>query len=586
MRVAGALVLATLLVARAVAAGDPAGGGLRLEILEPEDGLVLTGTSAEVRVKGRASLQDVSAQLDLVLVVDGSMSLAESDPYELRLKSAEEFVYSFPPGPGIRTGVVGFDRTAELVVAPTSNRKAVVDGLRSLGRRGFTDIGEGIRAGLDALAQHGRPGAARAMIVFTDGRGGETKTRRAAEEARARGTAIHSVLLGSDERGHALLREISAETGGTSTRVESPEDPSAVFAGLVTARLRDVTLRVGEGPAVTASLDAGIFQAPIDLAIGVNHIVATVSSDEGRSLSDDVTVVLRPPGCAELEVDASPEVALALGPRSVALVLDSSGSMWGPMDGRTKMQIARKTLLEIVSRTPAQVELSLRAYGHQHPREARNCEDTRLLVPRARGNRRELVEAISRIEPRGQTPIGYTLRQVAKDLAGGEGERAVVLLTDGIESCAGDAAEEARALRSELGAPVHVIGFGLPSDTDADATGLRSIAEASGGLFVRADDGGELVRALSRTVGTTYRVLHAGRPVARGVMGSGEPVRLQPGDYLVQLETSPSISASVAVESGSKHHLSFALDSGKVVGSARREASGGSSTCPLQTTHE
>ena len=72
------------------------------------------------------------------------------------------------------------------------------------------------------------------------------------------------------------------------------------------------------------------------------------------------------------------------------------------------------------------------------------------------GSRAAIRDAIAGLKPRGQTPLAYALEQVRGDLAGVRGERAVVLVTDGIESCGGDPAAAARALRAE-GVPVHVI---------------------------------------------------------------------------------------------------------------------------------
>ena len=74
---------------------------------------------------------------------------------------------------------------------------------------------------------------------------------------------------------------------------------------------------------------------------------------------------------------------------------------------------------------------------------------------------------------------------------------AVVLVTDGIESCGGDPAASAGALQGEGRFPVHVIGFGLSGAENADLDSLRAIADASGGRFITAGNARELRDALA-----------------------------------------------------------------------------------------
>jgi hypothetical protein len=151
--------------------------------------------------------------------------------------------------------------------------------------------------------------------------------------------------------------------------------------------------------------------------------------------------------------------------------------------------------------------------------------------------------------PRGQTPLGYSLERVAEDFGGFQGERAVVLVTDGIESCGGDPVAAARALRAEQGIAVHVIGFGLGGEGDEHEESLRAIAEASGGRYVTARNAEELREALSVTVGTAFDVWQAGAPVASGALGSDEVISLPAGDYVVRLDATPAHEVAVTIAS-------------------------------------
>ena len=64
------------------------------------------------------------------------------------------------------------------------------------------------------------------------------------------------------------------------------------------------------------------------------------------------------------------------------IILDASGSMWGQIDGKPKLEIARESLRTVLQSMPADLELGFMAYGH---REKGNCDDIELIVPPAAG---------------------------------------------------------------------------------------------------------------------------------------------------------------------------------------------------------
>jgi hypothetical protein len=234
------------------------------------------------------------------------------------------------------------------------------------------------------------------------------------------------------------------------------------------------------------------------------------------------------------------------------------------------MSVAKEILGDALGWLPEDLVVALRVYGHQHAKEQRNCRDSELLVPLAAGNRERIRDAIESFRPRGQTPLAYSLEQVAHDLRGVRGERAVILVTDGLESCGGDPAAAARALQREGPVPVHVIGFGLGSAGDADPASLRAIADASGGKYIAARSAEELREALSATVGTAYRVLRGGRPVAEGALGADDVLLLPPGDYELQVDSEPPYAAPVQVQPEQSLTLVLERKRGSVLHSASR----------------
>jgi hypothetical protein len=187
---------------------------------------------------------------------------------------------------------------------------------------------------------------------------------------------------------------------------------------------------------------------------------------------------------------------------------------------------------------PDDLELALRAYGSNSPSESNNCADSTLLVPFGEQNRESIRQAVARLRPTGQTPIAYSLHQAAADFDSLNTDRALVLVTDGIESCGGDPVAAARTLR-ERGIVVHLIGFGLGNAADEDTANLYAVANASGGHYVTAGSAEELKDALAMTVATVFRVYQDDTVVASGSLGSSKPLILPEGDYRVVLDSKP-----------------------------------------------
>ena len=164
-----------------------------------------------------------------------------------------------------------------------------------------------------------------------------------------------------------------------------------------------------------------------------------------------------------------------------------------------------------------------------------------MLIPLGIGNSDEIRRVIQGFQPKGQTPLAYSVEQVPGDFGDFEGGRSVVLITDGIESCDGNVLAAAEALQAPgRHRPVHVIGFGFEPGQMEALDSLRTTAERTGGRFIQAGNGGELRRALAATAGTPFTVWRGSDFVGRGTLGAEEVLRLPAGDYTLQLESDPS----------------------------------------------
>ncbi len=523
-------------------------GELRIEIHSPATELLSTGGKISFEVEGVASTIGGVRFIDMMLVLDTSTSLRSSDPDDYRTMAAVGLIKSISQKSDTKIGVVGFSGSSKLTQPLTSNRGAVVSALQDLKRSGGTDLAAGILTALEELKKNGRPDSSRAIVLFTDGMSNKKKARDAARKAQAQGIAIQTMLLGENLKGGFLLEEISQATGGSFVWVTDPSKLPDAFLNLRTTGVDHVTLSVNGSEPIPARLTSGSFTGTLPLEVGENRIVALATSLDEQTKESVITVTVNDASCATLEVAALNEgqPALSLNDRAVEIVVDASRSMWGQIDGKPKMAIAKEILHDASIWLPDDLNLALRAYGNSSASTDNDCADSELLVPFGTQSRTPIRGAISELRPLGQTPIAYALNQAAQDFAALEGERALVLVTDGIESCGGDPVAAARELRKQ-GIMIHLIGFGLNNSADQDTASLQAIADASGGYFLTANSAEELRAALEVTTGTRFRVLRENAVVARGVLGSDEPMFLPMGDYRVELDSVPPQAVQISL---------------------------------------
>src|SRR5262249_42864733 len=152
----------------------------------------------------------------------------------------------------------------------------------------------------------------------------------------------------------------------------------------------------------------------------------------------------------------------------------------------------------LVEKLPDTTKVALRTYGH---RRTQDCNDVELVTPLGQLDRAALTARINSINPapNSRTPIALSLQQVIEDLKDAQGEKRVVLVSDGDETCGGDPAQIAAQLHaSNSSVRISVIGFNVgPADWRAR---LSAIAQGGGGSYFDAANATQLIDALQRAV--------------------------------------------------------------------------------------
>jgi hypothetical protein len=242
------------------------------------------------------------------------------------------------------------------------------------------------------------------------------------------------------------------------------------------------------------------------------------------------------PGPGMLTVVAG-EGGPGAGGAAVELILDASGSMLQRMAGSRRIVVAKEVLTEAVQQhIPAGTPVALRVFGHKEVDSCRTDLEIPLgpLDPDAAATRIAGIQAMNL----ARTPIADSLAAVESDLKGAEAGAAIVLVTDGEETCEGDPGKVIEALQEKgFQVSLNIVGFAID---DAElAAQFESWAELGGGRYFSANDQGGLSAALEEALRVPFTVYdRGGNEVAMGQVG-GEAVELDQGSYRVVVNTAP-----------------------------------------------
>jgi len=170
-----------------------------------------------------------SSAIMLVCDVSGSMGATDVAPTRLRAvqRAARQFLAQAPAR--VSVGVMVFDQTPSLLVAPTTDRAAVRRALAGWHAHGGTAIGTAIDAAVAALGRWAtRPGSAPAASIVLLSDGGSTSGAdplAAARAAAARRIPIDTVALGTPGGKIAVTLP-----GGRRVVVPVPPEPQLLAA--------------------------------------------------------------------------------------------------------------------------------------------------------------------------------------------------------------------------------------------------------------------------------------------------------------------------------------------------------------------
>ena len=214
-----------------------------------------------------------------------------------------------------------------------------------------------------------------------------------------------------------------------------------------------------------------------------------------------------------LFLNALPNSALAQG-KEVEIILDCSRSMLDQVEGGKKIDVAKASIISVLSQIPVDVAVGFRVFSSSPVtgNVSESCKDSIQLVPIQTGSRQMLITKIMSLQANGATPIGFSLQEAAKDFSprgpppgqaakDGEIQKTIILVSDGAETCGLDPVAVVKGLRSQgIEILVHAIGF----DVDAQAAQqLKELADAAGGTYYSAGSAIQLEQVVSQAAQAT-----------------------------------------------------------------------------------
>jgi Ca-activated chloride channel family protein len=204
-------------------------------------------------------------------------------------------------------------------------------------------------------------------------------------------------------------------------------------------------------------------------------------------------------------------------PARLLLLVDASGSMTGGM----KTTSVKMAITQLLAGTQPEDEVALAGFDHQYWG----------LVPFTT-DRERILRAVGEIQPFGSTALHDALDHAARDLSTwGEGRRAVVVVTDGVDTASQLRPDEVLARSQALDVPIYAVSVVSPVDdpeskiftgkerpaaATAGTAVLEKYARLSGGASFTVSDLGGLQRAASTILGELKHQYRLGYDPPRG----------------------------------------------------------------------
>jgi tight adherence protein B len=223
------------------------------------------------------------------------------------------------------------------------------------------------------------------------------------------------------------------------------------------------------------------------------------------------------------------------GKVAVVMAVDTSGSMLE----NNNIARARDAAATLVGALQPGTRLGLVAFSTE-PR----------VVQQLTGDHQQVRQAIGTLQADGDTALYDAVVRGSQLLEGEEGQRNLVVLSDGRDDGSSARLEDAIAAAKRQGVTVYTVGLNLPGNTDQDQAALRRLATGTGGRAFEVNNANDLVTlfgSIGRALASQYVVTMKLPPGLEKrvdfrleVSASGAVGAYQNANFLLPLGASPA----------------------------------------------
>lgn len=191
-----------------------------------------------------ADIDSVANRFNVMVVLDASASMNNTDPYKLRYEAINQFTNLLAEHGNYLGGIVFSTRISltktPVIVNSQLDKDQITQAFEAVPASGSTNIGTALLEAVNALNKYGNPDLPSVILFLSDGNTDMDVPRELTESlnnkaeaiqlARESGIKIYSVCLNARKTADTSeMEQISRSTGGVFQEVESAEDLGVVF---------------------------------------------------------------------------------------------------------------------------------------------------------------------------------------------------------------------------------------------------------------------------------------------------------------------------------------------------------------------